>query len=163
MSQLIFRNVSDSDYDYVISVVNEWWGGRNMAAMLPRLFFRHFQHTSFVVIAGEKRATIVGFLIGFVSQTDVNEGYIHFVGVDPEYRKTGIGKELYHRFFEKVRKLGCSSVSCVTSPINKLSISFHESLGFTIQAGNSSFVNNVPVSLNYDGPNEDRVIFKKEI
>jgi hypothetical protein len=26
----------------VIAVIDEWWGGRPMAGMLPRLFFDHF-------------------------------------------------------------------------------------------------------------------------
>lgn len=44
------RNVKESDYDKVILVVNEWWGDRNIADSLPRLFFIHFQNTSFVLI-----------------------------------------------------------------------------------------------------------------
>lgn len=163
MSELIFRNASESDYDYVISVVNEWWGGRNVSSMLPRLFFQHFQNTSFVVVAGEAGSRIVGFLIGFVSQTDAYDGYIHFVGVDPGYRKRGIAEKLYHLFFDKGREFGCKRVSCVTSPVNKLSITFHRNLGFTIQPGNSTLADAVPVTLNYDGPNEDRVRFTKEI
>ena len=33
------RHVQPSDYGRVIQHVNEWWGGREMAPMLPRLFF----------------------------------------------------------------------------------------------------------------------------
>ena len=36
------RNLSPSDYDAIIRVVDDWWGGRRMASMLPRLFFEHF-------------------------------------------------------------------------------------------------------------------------
>jgi hypothetical protein len=58
------RHVKEDDYDSIISVINDWWGGREMADMLPKLFFQHFQHTSFVC---EEKNTIVGFLVGFVS------------------------------------------------------------------------------------------------
>jgi len=37
-----------------------------MAAMLPKLFFVHFRSTSFAAV---EDGEIVGFLIGFVSQT----------------------------------------------------------------------------------------------
>lgn len=163
MKGLFFRNVVESDYNYVISVVNDWWNGRNMAPILPRLFFQHFQNTSFVAVKEGGKEKIVGFIIGFVSQTKKDEGYIHFVGVDPDYRKKGVGNELYQLFFNRVRELGCVAVSCVTSPVNQLSIAFHQRLGFTIQPGNSLSDNGVPVTANYDGSNEARVRFTKEI
>jgi hypothetical protein len=59
------RRVIESDYIPVISVIDDWWGGRHMADMLPKLFFKHFQDTSFVA---EQDGQIIGILIGFVSQ-----------------------------------------------------------------------------------------------
>ena len=41
------RPIRPSDYRAVVSVIDEWWGGRHMADMLPRLFFEHFTDTSF--------------------------------------------------------------------------------------------------------------------
>lgn len=162
MRKLAFRNLTESDYNYIISSVNDWWGGRNMSPMLPRLFFQYFQDTCFAVTSVDEQR-IVGFLVGFISQSNKRVGYIHFVGVDPNFRKMGIGEELYRRFFERARNVGCHSVSCVTSPVNKLSITFHQRLGFKILQGDSVSTGDVPVILNYDGPNEDRVRFEKEI
>ena len=42
------RQIEESDYDAIISVLDEWWGRRQMTAMLPRLFFKHFKKTSFL-------------------------------------------------------------------------------------------------------------------
>lgn len=42
MSEVVIRQVEQHDYPSIISVVDEWWGGRPMAAMLPKLFFVHF-------------------------------------------------------------------------------------------------------------------------
>src|SRR5262249_25510533 len=33
------RHAEPSDYGRVITVIDEWWGGRRMAPMLPKLFF----------------------------------------------------------------------------------------------------------------------------
>jgi hypothetical protein len=71
------RPIRPSDYRPVISVIDDWWGGRHMADMLPRLFFEHFTDTSF---AAERDAELIGFLIGFQSQSRPAEAYIHFVG-----------------------------------------------------------------------------------
>ena len=80
---------SPADYGAVIGVVDQWWGGRSMAAMLPKLFFVHFRDTSFVM---DDDGEIAGFLCGFRSQTHADEAYIHFVGVDPERRGAGIAR-----------------------------------------------------------------------
>ncbi len=121
-----------------------------MAPMLPRLFFLHFEGTSFVAEQGEDLA---GFLCGFLSQTDPEEAYIHFMGVSPEHRGEGIGRTLYERFFDEVSSQGRSVVRCVTSPANEASVAFHEALGFEVDR----------VAEDYDGPGEDRVLLLKRL
>jgi len=63
---LQIRQLSTADYPLVISVIDQWWGGRSMAGKLPRLFFEHFTDTSF---AAEREGRLAGFLAGFVSQS----------------------------------------------------------------------------------------------
>jgi ribosomal protein S18 acetylase RimI-like enzyme len=145
------RHAQPSDYGRVIGRLNAWWGGRDMAPMLPKLFFLHFEGTSFVADGDDEQ--LAGFLIGFLSQTEGAEAYIHFVGVAPEQRGEGLGRELYERFFETVRAHGRTVVRCVTSPGNADSIAFHEALGFEVER----------VAKDYDGPGEDRVVFVKRL
>jgi ribosomal protein S18 acetylase RimI-like enzyme len=144
------RHAKPSDYGRVIGRVNVWWGGRDMAPMLPRLFFLHFEGTSFVAEDGDELA---GFVCGFLSQTEPEEAYIHFVGVAPEHRGAGLGRTLYERFFEEVREQGRSVVRCVTSPANEVSVGFHDALGFEVDR----------VAKDYDGPGEDRVLLVKRL
>ena len=158
-TSICIRHAEPSDYQPVIAVVNDWWGGRSMSDMLSKLFFIHFRETSFVAeIDGE----MVGFLSGFFSQTYPDTAYIHFVGVHPAVRKLGVGHLLYDRFFDASLKYGRSLVRCVTSPVNKTSIAFHKRLGFTIEPGNTQ-VDGVQVNRDYDGPGEDRVLFVKRL
>src|SRR6185312_6862337 len=107
------RQAEPWDYGPVIAVVDDWWGGRAMSAMLPKLFFVHFRETSFVA---EDDVELAGFLCGFRSQTIDDEAYIHFVGVDPSRRGLGLGRLLYERFFAAVRPR--TVVRAVTSPVN---------------------------------------------
>jgi len=95
---LKIREIRESDYLPVITVLDEWWNGRQMADMLPRLFFKHFKDTSFVA---EENEQILGFLIGFKSQTYLEQAYIHFIGIHPEHRGIGIGKNLYSKFCKR--------------------------------------------------------------
>jgi hypothetical protein len=77
------RHLETKDYFPILRVANEWWGGRPVAGILLRVFFEHFQPTSFVL---EQDGAIQGFLIGFRSQTDPAQAYIHAVGTDPQNR-----------------------------------------------------------------------------
>jgi ribosomal protein S18 acetylase RimI-like enzyme len=121
-----------------------------MRAMLPRLFFEHFRDTSFVA---EEDGELVGFLCGFLSQTFPDQAYVHFVGVRPDRRGSGLGAELYDRFFTATRAAGRSVVRCVTAPVNKGSVAFHRRLGFEIEAEVD----------DYDGAGEARVLLRKRL
>ncbi len=154
------RQINDSDYDEVIKNLNNWWGGRDMTDMLPRLFFKFFGSTGFIIKNDED---VVGFLVGFIAQNNPQKGYVHFIGVNPDYRKKNVGKRLYNHFFDVMIQKGVSSVECVTSPANKNSIAFHQSIGFKIKAGNRLTEEGISYFYNYDGAGEDRVVFSKEL
>lgn len=147
---MVTRNITENDYFKVIDVINQWFGGREMKHLLPRLFFEHFQSTSFVV--EDDNNTLYAFLVGFVSQTHPKEAYIHFVSVNPEVRNKGLAKELYNLFILKVRSLGCDTVKCITSPVNEKSIAYHKSMGFAVNLGT-----------DYAGKGQDRILFSKHI
>ena len=149
------RNVQPADYAPIITVLNDWWGGRKVSLMLPRLFFEHFNDTSYII---EEDQQIAAFLIGFLSQSHLDEAYIHFVGVHPNYRKRGFGRLLYERFFDVARLHQRSVVRCVTAPINRTSIAFHTAMGFKIDAG-AGMLDGVPYDPDHDGPGENRVCF----
>lgn len=153
------RHAEPDDYDRVIGSVDDWWGGRRMASMLPRLFFTHFRPWTFVALHD---AAIVGFLAGFQSQTDPRQVYCHFIGVDPSHRREGIGEQLYTRLFADATGHGCHEVLAVTSPLNRASVDFHRRMGFEFLPAPAE-VDGIPFIPAYDGPGEDRVRFCKPL
>jgi ribosomal protein S18 acetylase RimI-like enzyme len=158
-SSFKIRHTSPADYTFIIAVLDEWWGGRPMIAMLPKLFFIHFCDTSFVV---ELDGEIIGFLVGFLSQSNPQEAYIHFIGIHPNFRKQGVGSILYKQFFEAAQAFDCVRVKCVTSPLNKSSVAYHIRMGFEAEPSEMQ-KDGVPYHLDYDGPGEHRVLFVKRL
>jgi predicted GNAT superfamily acetyltransferase len=142
------RHAEPGDYARVIEVIDQWWDGREMAAMLPKLFFVHFRDTSFVA---EEDGELAGFLCGFRSQTYAEEAYVHFVGVDPMRRTSGLGRALYERFFEAVAPR--TVVRAVTAPVNERSVAFHRAIGFEVER----------VDEDYDGRGQARVLLVKAL
>lgn len=164
MEKLRIRLAGPHDHARVIAVVDQWWGGRSMADMLPRLFFEHFGDTSYVAEQPQDREApaLRAFLVGLRSQSRPGEAYIHFVGVDPGARKQGLARALYGRFFDAARAAQCTSVRCVTSPANKLSIAYHRAMGFELVTGDAE-LDGVTVHTNYDGRGASRVLFTRSL
>ena len=149
--EITLRPLRDGDFEYVISRLDEWWGGRSMTGSLPRLFFDHFPATSRLAVDSATGNT-VGFIIGFLSQGDPTTAYIHFVGVDPAARGHEVGRTLYEWFFETARAAGRSTVKCLTSTVNTGSVAFHRAMGFTVTEAK-----------DYDGPGQHRMLFTRSV
>jgi ribosomal protein S18 acetylase RimI-like enzyme len=126
---LVLRGARVDDHARILAVMPEWWGGRDLRALVPSLFLEHFAGTSLVAEDGDDLA---GFLIGFVSQDHPDEAYVHMIGVDPARRGEGLGRRLHDEFADVVRARGVRRVRCVTSTVNTESVAFHTNIGFVV-------------------------------
>jgi len=125
--------------------------GRPVHGVLPRLFLDHFHDTSFV--AERSGSGLAGFLVGFGSPAQRDCAYVHFAGVAPEERGSGLGRLLYREFFDMAARDGRRVVRAVTAPVNSASIAFHAAMGFTVTG---------PVDA-YDGPSSAKVTFERRL
>lgn len=156
------RRPVEPDHSRLITQIDEWWGGRKVHALLPRLWFQHFTATSWVAEDADGRP--VGFLIGFISPDRPGEGYIHMVGVSPNHRRAGLGRTLYERFFDDVRERGVHRVTAVTWPGNRASVAFHRAMGFTPSDGpGTQNLYGTPAIADYDADGDDRVLFSRAL
>lgn len=156
------RGLRESDYDQVIGEIDRWWGGRPMFTMVPRLFFRDFHDMSLAV---EDEGRVIAFLVGYLSPADPTKAYIHFVGIDPDERRAGLGRELYLRFEEMAKNRGATRIEAVTSPVNTGSRAFHEAVGFlALEPGGELKPPTIAQDwVDFDGPGQSRIRFVKHI
>jgi GNAT superfamily N-acetyltransferase len=162
IEDLSFRHPLETDYKRVVEVVDEWWGGRKMRALLPRLWFQHFSGTSWLLEAADGR--LAGFIVAFISQDDPTTGYVHMIAADPNWRRSGIGRALYGRVFGDLASRGVRRVRAITWPGNRSSVSFHTALGFRIDDGpGTQRLYGIAAYPDYDGWGEDRVAFTKDL
>jgi GNAT superfamily N-acetyltransferase len=146
-----------ADFDQIITDIVDFWGSERTKSLHNPILLYEFGNSAFVAKEGEK---VVGYLFGFISQTEP-VGYVKFIGVRRAYQKRGIGRELYERFAEFARTKGCKELKAITSPANKVSVAFHQSIGMQLLGEPNE--EDVPVVRNYSGPGIDRVVFKKKI
>jgi L-amino acid N-acyltransferase YncA len=159
---LTFRRPTEADYPTMVRVINDWWGGRQMDVLLPRLWLQHFTGTSW--LAETEDGGLAGFLIGFHSPDKPDVAYCRLIATNPNQRVRGLGRALYERFFEDARRADRHEVRAITWPGNRASIAFHRALGFEVEAGpGSQNLYGTPAQAGYDFDREDRAILVRKL
>jgi GNAT superfamily N-acetyltransferase len=153
------RRITKQDFDRIVEVIDHWWGGP-LGTFAHPIFFYELGGQALVV---EKNGEMIGFLLGFlVHAADQPEagssahapstGYVHLVGIHPDYRRQGVGRLLYERFTDACKAVGCSKMKAITAFGNEGSIRFHAALGWDVQEID-----------DYAGPNRRRIVFTKRL
>lgn len=157
LDDITFRRPIEADYPAISRVIDDWWGGRKMDNLLPRLWLQHFTGTSWLAESGNGR--LAGFLVGFMSPDHPELAYCHMIATNPNLRRHGLGRALYERFFDDARAAGRTHVRAVTWPANRSSLAFHRALGFEIESGpGTQNLYGAPARPGYDFDREDRTI-----
>jgi ribosomal protein S18 acetylase RimI-like enzyme len=153
------RHVKDSDYEKALALTDSLWDGRPRDARLSRVFFVQFAQVSF---AFEADGDLVGLLLGLLSQTRPDEAVVHFVGVDPAFRRLGFGRRLYERFFAAAQMHGRKAVRAYAVPADREAIAFHLALGFE-PLGEGALAKDTPVCPDYTGKGGHRVVLRRSV
>ena len=141
------RNITKQDYDYIVSVLDIWWGGPSSERASP--FFFH-ELGEYALIA-EDNGEVVGFLLGLAVPSR-GTGYVHLVGIDPKYRRNGVGKQLYQRFCETCSKAGLTQIKAIGMVGHEASRQFHTAQGFAASE-----------AADYAGPGRSRMVYTKTL
>lgn len=142
------RGITKVDFDQVVSVLDRWWGGPSREQAHPIFFYELGEHALIADDAGE----VIGFLLGFIAPGAPSTAYVHLVGIHPDHRRRGVGKDLYGVFIERAKQAGAQRIKAITNVGNEGSIEFHRALGFVVAE-----------DTDYAGPSRPRVVFTKDL
>jgi GNAT superfamily N-acetyltransferase len=131
LQRVAWRPALALDAADVRRALDEWWDQRLHHCVGPQVL-EHFGDTS---LLAEVDGRLVGFLIGWLSQRHPDAAYVHFMGVRPDHRRAGIGRELYRRFAALARARGRTRLLAECGAFNRRSLAFHQSIGFTMLPG----------------------------
>lgn len=140
------RGITKSDFDYIVAVLDRWWGGPSSERAHPIFFYELGKQA----LIAEADGDVVGFLLGFVAPTSPPVAYVHLVGIHPDHRRRGVGKVLYEQFIERAKQAGAERIKAITTVGNDGSVRFHEALGFEVSE-----------DPDYAGAGRSRVVFTK--
>jgi ribosomal protein S18 acetylase RimI-like enzyme len=148
---MLIRNARETDFMNCVLIARRAWPEFKERESIYHVFCKFFNNTCFVCDAD---GSINAFLLGFLSQVDASEAYIHLVAVDPPAQRQGLAKQLYQRFFKTVSALGARQVRLIVNPDNAGSLAFHRTLGFEADLhGETIIVGGVQAVRDYNGPN----------
>lgn len=147
------RHITKGDFDRIVEVIDHWWGGPIGTFAHPIFYYELGEHALVVEDEGlGGLRQMIGFLLGFIHHGDVRTGYVHLVGIHPDYRRRGVGRVLYKDFIGACVRAGCQRMKAITTPGNDVSIRFHLGVGW--QASEEE---------DYAGPGRKRIVFTREL
>jgi len=152
------ENCTKDDFNEIIRDICDFWGSDRTLHLHQPYLIHEFGNTAFVI---RDKGIVVAYLFGFFSQIE-SLAYVHLIGVREKYQKQGLGKMLYDNFIEIARSQNIKKIKAITKPVNIKSINFHTKKIGMRMIGEAN-ENGINVIKNYSGPDNDRVVFIKEI
>jgi RimJ/RimL family protein N-acetyltransferase len=140
---MTLRAARRDDHPAIRAAIGSWWGDRDLTALFGSLFLENFASTS--LVSEDAAGAMDGFIVGFPSRDDPTSAYVHFIGVRPGSRGSGLGRVLHDAFAEQMSARGVLAVRCVTSRVNADSVAFHQRIGFAIESTDDDLVHFVRV------------------
>lgn len=142
------RKITKADFDQIVEVIDRWWGGPISTFAHPIFFYELGDNA----LIAEEDGRLIGFLLGFIHFADPKTGYVHLVGIHPDYRRRGVGRVLYAEFTDRCRSIGCKRMKAIATLGNEGSIRFHEAVGWRAAEVE-----------DYAGPGRRRIVFTRDL
>jgi GNAT superfamily N-acetyltransferase len=142
------RRITKADFDQIVEVIDRWWGGPISTFAHP-IFFYELGEKALIV---EEQGHLIGFLLGFIAHEPVRTGYVHLVGIHPEFRRRGVGRLLYETFTDTCKGSGCLRMKAITTLGNEGSQRFHLAMGWDAREID-----------DYAGPSRRRIVFTRDL
>jgi len=122
------------------------------------IMIRYFGNT-FFILKDENR--IVGFVWGFVSQTDHEVLFLWQIGVAESHRGTKAVRQLMDKFIEAARENNCRKVHATVETENIASCKLFEKMRFrNISSGDTLIENGRKATINYYGSGTNQVLYE---
>jgi ribosomal protein S18 acetylase RimI-like enzyme len=155
------RNAFEDDFMKISQLGENCSPMVNERKAIYHLFTKFFKNTSLVL---EDKENIKGFLLGFISQENNANAYIHLLCLEKELRGQDMASNLVEKFISIVSLLDCKKVFLVCKPSNKTAIKFYTKMGFIpLHSNKTIIIDDINVFKDYDGPSEDKIVFCRTI
>jgi L-2,4-diaminobutyric acid acetyltransferase len=159
-----FRIANGTDFMEVHDFVSMCPPLESYAEHVYKILLRYFGNSCFIA---ELRKRIVGFVLGFISQTDSQKTYFLWqIGVAPFMQGTGTGTRLLEYVEAHVGDLGCERIEVTIDPENISSQKLFEKMEFrniSKREGKTVKVNGNLAVKDYYKPGRHFMLYEKKL
>jgi len=107
----------------------------------------HFTSDAEYCLVAEAEGKVVGFALATTIEKEGTAwkkyGYLSWIGVHDDFQRTGLGRRLYRRLEQKLRKSGARMIIADTETENHDALSFFDSIGFSVSRQHTWLVKNI--------------------
>ncbi len=158
---MLVRNAFPNDFLEIANKSKEWADLVVERESIYHIMVEHFKNTCFIA---EDRGEMIGYLIGFRSQTHPEVAIIHLIEVAPRLRGNGVGRRLYNQFMIAVKAMGCTSITALGKPENKYCSAFYSAMGFSVGDDEHAIeIEGVRAIKDYNGPGKHVAVWRKKL
>jgi len=158
---MLVRNVFENDFVGIVEKSMEWGDLVIERDNIYHIMCVHFRGTCFMA---EDNGRIIGYLLGFRSQSCPGQAYMHLLHVDPKFRGHGVAQRLFSQFQAAVKAMGCIEIAAVSRPQNRVGMAFYTSMGLEPVAMDGMIeVDGVKAVRDYNGPGKHMVLWCKQL
>jgi ribosomal protein S18 acetylase RimI-like enzyme len=155
LASLNIRGINESDVDAIVEIE-----GMNLGVRRRSYWERELQKNKEGRFLGSRIAElngkVVGFILGDIGSREFgmpeNMGWIHTVGVHPDYQHQGIAMALFEDYKRRFMELDVDIIYSIVSLSDNMQLPFFERMGF--RPGNRVYLE---LDLTKEPPKSDRV------
>jgi len=133
LSALSIREISESDVDFIVEIEES-----NLGIRRPGYWKREFEKNREGRFLGSRIAElegkVVGFILGDIGSREFgmpeNMGWIHTIGVHPDYQHQGIARRLFEDYKKRFMELDVDILYTIVSLSDTMQLPFFEKMGF---------------------------------
>jgi len=157
------RKAEENEFLKVHRFVSRCKPLENYGEHFYKIMLRYCGDTCFVA---EYDKTIVGFVMGFLSQVHDKTYFMWQIGVDPSLRGKDIGIMLLREAEKEIRTRGCERIELTVAAENTVSQRLFEKMGYTNisdNVGETVDVNRVMAVKDYYRPGGHFIVYEKNL
>lgn len=133
LSKIVIRSIKESDLDSIVEIEE-----RNLGLKRKGYWQRELKKNQEGRYLGscvaEIEGKVIGFILGDIGSREFgmpeNMGWIHTVGVHPDYQHKGIARKLFEDYKERFLKLDVDFVYTIVSLSDNMQLPFYQKIGF---------------------------------
>lgn len=149
------REIRESDVDFIVEIEE-----LNLGLKRPKYWKRELEKNKEGRFLGSRIAEIdarvIGFILGDIGSREFgmpeNMGWIHTIGVHPDYQRRGVARMLFDDYKRRFIELDVDIIYTIVSLADTTQLPFYERMGF--RPGNRVYLE---LSLSKEPPKGDRL------